>query len=83
MIISRGYNHKDFVLVDLKSNPVAANTEHNDFRGDVVTLLGGRAPHKSGSTGRVWVKLPNGITGEFFPSVIDLVWVPLVSEAEA
>ena len=83
MIVSTGYNGRDFILVNKRKEPVSANTVHSDFRGDTVTLTGGRAPHKPSSTGRVYVRLSNGVYGEFFPGVIDLVWVPIVSEGEA
>ena len=39
------------------------------MRGHLIE--GGRAPHKPGSTGRVWVK--GG--GEYFPSVVGAKWV--------
>lgn len=38
-------------------------------RGTVVTVNGGRPPHKAGSTGRVWTD-----HGEYFPHVFDLEW---------
>lgn len=42
-----------------------------DFRGTEHTIMGGRAPHKAGSTGAVW--LAGGM--EFYPSVLDCEWV--------
>lgn len=40
------------------------------FRGEKVTLKGGRPPHKIGSTGRIYVD-----GHEYFPSVCGLKWV--------
>lgn len=42
-----------------------------DFRGDAGVIVGGRAPHKPSSTGRVHTA--NG--QEFFPSVYGLKWI--------
>jgi hypothetical protein len=42
-----------------------------DFRGDAGVIVGGRAPHKPSSTGRVHTA--NG--GESFPSVYGLKWI--------
>jgi hypothetical protein len=51
-------------------------------RGERWLIVGGRAPHKESSSGKVWAilspALPNdyGREYEFFPGVFDLVWVP-------
>lgn len=51
----------------------------HSFRDDekdiAWTVTGGRAPHKAGSTGRVYVRRV-GETGDeqFFPSVFGLAW---------
>lgn len=41
------------------------------------TLTGGVAPHKYGSTGRVYVTSEDGETHEYFPSVFGLSWQPV------
>ena len=54
---------------------VLKGTQAADFRGHVDTIVGGRAPHHSGSTGRVWTADGR----EYYPGVFDMKWV-LVSE---
>lgn len=53
------------------TDPVRKNTEAYDFRGNVDTIVGGRAPHKPSSTGRVWTADGR----EYFPSVFGMHWV--------
>jgi len=53
------------------AEPVLKNTKAADFRGHVDTIVGGRAPHKPSSTGRVWTADGR----EYFPSVFDMKWV--------
>lgn len=48
-----------------------------DFRGEDATVQGGRAPHKPGSTGRVYVDEGNMYEGEYFPGVYGLIWRPV------
>ena len=50
---------------------VAKGTKAATFRGEVHTIIGGRAPLHSGSTGRVWTADGR----EYFPSVFDMQWV--------
>jgi hypothetical protein len=50
---------------------VLKGTKAADFRGHVDTIVGGRAPHKPGSTGRVWTADGR----EYYPSVFDMKWV--------
>lgn len=50
---------------------VLKGTKAADFRGHVDTIIGGRAPHHSGSTGRVWTADGR----EYFPTVFDMKWV--------
>ena len=50
---------------------VLKGTKAADFRGHVDTIVGGRAPHHSGSTGRVYTAEGR----EFFPGVFDMRWV--------
>lgn len=53
------------------TDPVRKNTKAYDFRGNVDTIVGGRAPHKPSSTGRV--QCADG--AEFYPSVYGMQWV--------
>lgn len=41
-----------------------------DFRGERETIIGGRPPHKAGSTGHVWTAEGS----EYYPGVFDLAW---------
>jgi hypothetical protein len=50
---------------------VAKGVTALDFRGDSDVIIGGRAPHKPSSTGRVWTADGR----EYFPSVFDMQWV--------
>lgn len=49
--------------------PVRKGDQHYNFRGELRTITGAQAPHKAGSTGRVYTD-----QGAFFPSVLDLEW---------
>jgi hypothetical protein len=53
------------------AEPVLKGTKAADFRGHVDTIIGGRAPRHSGSTGRVWTADGR----EYFPTVFDMKWV--------
>ena len=56
------------------AEPVLKNAKAASFRGEVHTITGGRAPHKPGSTGKVWTS--NGHDeGEYYPGVFDMKWV--------
>lgn len=50
---------------------VAKNTKAATFRGEVHTIVGGRAPRHSGSTGKVWTAEGH----EYFPPVFGMKWV--------
>jgi hypothetical protein len=50
---------------------VLKGTKAATFRGEVHTITDGRAPHKPGSTGRVYTAEGN----EYYPSVFDMKWV--------
>lgn len=61
-----------------KGQPVLEGAEITCSRGEVYRITGGRPPHKLGSTGRVWVHGAGEgerATREYFPSVVDCVWV--------
>lgn len=71
-ITSVNYAGQLCVLVTTEGNhPVIQGGQYNNFRGDLAVITGGRAPHHSGSTGKVWTK--DG--GEFYPGVFGLKWV--------
>jgi hypothetical protein len=57
--------------------PVALNSFHSTAKGEVVRIVGGRAPHKEGSTGRIYFKDVECRDGEFFPSVCNCHWEPI------
>jgi len=62
-------NEVEGKLVDEKTGEeVTLPYETLDFRGDKMTVISFRAPHKSSSTGRIYTK--GG--GEYFPSVAGL-----------
>lgn len=50
-------------------NPVREGEIIPDFRGDTLTVSGGKPPHKQGSTGRIYTD-----QGQFFPGVCNLKW---------
>lgn len=75
MITSKDYTGSAKVLIRKSTNqPITKGDVLVDFRGDTATAVGGSAPHKAGSTGRVYVRLAGGFDGSFFPSVFDLIW---------
>lgn len=47
---------------------------YKTFRGEEVTLLEIREPHKPSSSGKVYLQFKNGAVGEFYPSVIGGKW---------
>ena len=72
MIQSRDWQGNTLTLVnEVTGCAVQAGDVLEDFRGDPVTVTGGKAPHKPGSTGKVWTA--DG--GEFYPSVVNCAWV--------
>lgn len=86
MITSRGYDGRDWVLVEKESGRIVEMEEEFESRGITFHLTGGSAPHRANSSGRVYLhsneKKRRGFA-EFFPHVIGLEWAPIVSEAEA
>ena len=80
MIKQQGHDGT-YVLVDDPSQmPVAIGEEVCSQDGHGMTtaykLEGGRAPHKPGSTGRIWVReSPEHHQCEYFPNVCNLAWV--------
>ncbi len=58
------------LVVSSTGQEAAEGETYHDFRGEPHVLKGGRPPHKSGSSGFVYIS-----GGEFYPSVIGLEWV--------
>jgi hypothetical protein len=70
MITSTDYLGRTCTLVhEHNGTPVFLGDNIEARRGSAV-CTGGRAPHKPGSSGKVWTE--DG--GEFFPHVFDLKW---------
>ncbi len=53
------------------AEPVLKDAKAATHHGVIYTIIGGRAPHHSGSTGRVWTADGR----EYFPGVFDMKWV--------
>ena len=78
MITSKGYDDQDWTLVyEFDSVPVQLGTCLVASDGAEFRLDGGRAPHNSSSTGRVWVANADLNVVEFYPGVFGLKWVVL------
>lgn len=70
-ITSTGHDGRKWLLIDeVTRRSVKEGEVLKDFRGDADTIVGGAAPHKPSSTGRVYVE--SGAS--FYPSVFGLVW---------
>jgi hypothetical protein len=77
MVVSKDYAGKSRVLVFEETlKPVPMGAELKTFRGEVVRVVGGQAPHKPSSSGRVHVEnVDNGWASEFFPGVVGATWL--------
>lgn len=73
MIKASGYDGV-YTLIDTQTGvPVEVNAVYSNRHGDQVIIRGGRAPHKPGSTGRVFTRPIHGASNfdnEYFPSVL-------------
>ena len=49
--------------------PVAAGDLLEDFRGNTSRIIGGQAPHKPASTGKIYTS-----AGNYYPSVFNCQW---------
>jgi len=86
VITATDWEGKENTLVYEKSlNPVCVGQKAKSFRGDIYTVLDGRAPHKPSSTGKIYVTkvLSRGEyeeysprVREFFPNVFKMKWIP-------
>lgn len=53
--------------------PVERGQTLEDFRGGRAAIIGGRAPHHTGSTGRLYTEHGR----EYFPAVFGCTWEPV------
>jgi len=76
-IKGQNYEGVDMVLRFESGKRVEIGDVVNMRDGDTATVTGGSAPHKPGSTGRIYVRM-SGVSTEmpFFPSVCGARWVP-------
>lgn len=73
-IVSTNYAGVPMILADEKSGRwIETGDTVVTFRGDAYVCVGGRAPHKPGSTGKVWCRR-GGSETEFYPGVVGAVW---------
>lgn len=70
MITSKDYNGALCKLLH-NGKVITPGTNVLTFRGALVTVTGGEAPQKPGSSGRVFTTY-----GEYFPGVVNAEWVP-------
>jgi len=75
------WDDREMILVSEKTlKPACIGQKVKSFRGEYAILEGGRAPHKEGSTGKVWVKEAGSSSQrEYYPSVYGLAWIPSVN----
>lgn len=82
-IISTDYAGRQCVLRTPAGVSVGVGYVATSFRGEKYLVTGGQAPHKASSSGRVSMCVPGADPKnlrnivEFFPTVVDLVWVPV------
>ena len=71
-LVRTGYDGKSWLLIDVVTqHSVTKGDVVSSFRGERATVVGGSAPHKPSSTGRV--EVDTGL--EFYPSVFGLQWI--------
>lgn len=75
MITSKDYRGDVQVLIRTTTNQcVARGDQARTSKGSLVTISGGRAPHKPSSTGKVWVTHFGGHMAEYYPRVVGCKW---------
>lgn len=63
-------------LLNAAGEQVRIGDKLPDFRGDMQEVRGGNPPHKSSSSGKVYVlDLTDNYEGAYYPSVIGCKWV--------
>ena len=70
MITSTDYAGRACTLT-FKGQPVAENDLIDDFRGKSARIIGGEAPHKPASSGKIYTN-----HGHYYPSVFGCEWTP-------
>lgn len=79
-ITSKNYDGEAMTLVDEATfQPIMEGDVRASRDGETHRVVGGRAPHKPESSGKVWVRNPLAKKGdhssfEFYPSVIKAKW---------
>lgn len=73
MIKSIDWEGNELTLVNEAGEPIKEGDTLKTFRGEKVIVTGGKAPHKSSSTGKVWVK-DGEFNREYYPSVVGAKW---------
>ena len=72
MLTSIGYDGKKWLLIDsYTQRSIKRGDILVSYKGEAYVIMGGSAPHKPSSTGRV--RTAQG--REFFPSVVNCVWI--------
>lgn len=76
-ITSTDYQGEAMTLVDENTFAPILVGEVRTSREERYAIVGGRAPHKPGSSGRVGVCAPGGTEAdfEFYPSVVGAKWM--------
>jgi len=80
VIRSKNYDGEPMTLVlEGEGQPVEQGMILTSFRGERFRVTDGRAPHKPGSTGRVYCVAvddqADGPSSEFYPGVIKAMWM--------
>jgi hypothetical protein len=63
------------MILVIDNKKVEVGQEVTSFRGEKYILTGWKEPHKPSSTGRVYLKLKDGSTFEFYPEVINAKFI--------
>lgn len=79
VIYRTGYNNILFALVREGGEAVSLGEVYEAHNGGEYELVGGDAPHKPSSSGKVYVKSGDG-TCQFFPSVFGLKYMPVTDD---
>lgn len=69
MIIDKG-----MILIHQMTGVPVKMHERVNPHGTEVMIVGGRAPHRQGATGRVFIDNGEGGFNEFYPTVVNCEW---------
>lgn len=79
LVAGRGYEGKKFILVNAQDHTAILHGQKLPFevngRMSQVTVEGGAPPHKSNSSGRIYIKPKGGDLLQYFPSVLQTKWL--------